>query len=156
MAIFFRKDIKNNSCWIAQKILSKEVKQVLQRRGRCTRTATPLGKLYCRYFWNFLSELYLNIVSMDRYQILWLLSSGEVVGYKEEKHIPKIQKEGEILKQMRVFEIVKSNCWDLKCFSVGKNCPLGKRMIKDFIKTKCWNIGWLSFIYRDGHRALLH
>ena len=30
--ILFKKDIKNNTCWIAQKILSKEVKQV-QRGG---------------------------------------------------------------------------------------------------------------------------
>ena len=41
---FFRKDIKSNSRCIAQKILSKEVKQVPQRRGRCERVATELAK----------------------------------------------------------------------------------------------------------------
>ena len=38
-ANFLRIGIKNNSCWIAQNILSKEVKQVLQRRGGGTGVA---------------------------------------------------------------------------------------------------------------------
>ena len=33
LAVFFRIDIKNNSWRIAQKILSKKVKQILQRKG---------------------------------------------------------------------------------------------------------------------------
>lgn len=40
---FFRKDIKSNSRCIAQKILSKEVKQV-QRGGRGTRVARELAE----------------------------------------------------------------------------------------------------------------
>ena len=45
-------------------------------------------------------ECCLNCVSMDKCQLLWLLRSGEVVGYKVEIPIPDpwILKEGELLK----------------------------------------------------------
>ena len=39
----------------------------------------PLAKFYCTYFQNILSMFFLNAVSMDRYQIRWLLSSGKGV-----------------------------------------------------------------------------
>ena len=42
--MFFEKDIKSNSHWIAQKILSKQVKQELQRKSRGTRVAMELTK----------------------------------------------------------------------------------------------------------------
>ena len=77
---------KNNSTWIAQNILSKEVKQLLQRRGGGTGIAMKLLKKtkwtiskISRYFRNILSEFCVNGLSMDRYQIRWLLSSGKVV-----------------------------------------------------------------------------
>ena len=41
---FFRVDVKNNSCWIAQNILSEKVRQVKQRRGGETRVAMKLQK----------------------------------------------------------------------------------------------------------------
>ena len=58
-----------------------------------------LRKLHCRHFGDILSEFCLNGVSMDRCQLLWLLRSGKVVGYKVEIFIPDpwILKEGEIL-----------------------------------------------------------
>lgn len=60
-----------------------------------------LGTLNYRYLCYFPSEFCLNSVSIDRYQILRFLSSREVVGYKEEKPIPKpsILKEGELLRK---------------------------------------------------------
>ena len=86
LAHFPRAGIKSNSHWIAQNILSKEIKQILQRRGRETGVAMellkksePLAKFYCTYFQNILSMFFLNAVSMDRYQIRWLLSSGKGV-----------------------------------------------------------------------------
>ena len=59
----------------------------MQRRGGGTGVAMellkkqsePLVKLYCIIFHNILSEFFLNGVSMDRYQIRWLLGSGKVV-----------------------------------------------------------------------------
>ena len=42
--IFFRIDKKNCSCWVVQKILSKKVRRVLQRRGGGTRVAMELQK----------------------------------------------------------------------------------------------------------------
>ena len=46
-----------------------------------------------------MSELYLTGVSVDRCQLLWLLSSGKVVQYKAEIPISDllILKEGEVL-----------------------------------------------------------
>ena len=41
-------------------------------------------KIHCRHFHDILSEFCLNGVSMDRCQLLWLLRSGKVVGYKVE------------------------------------------------------------------------
>ena len=84
---FLRISIKNNSSCITQNILRKEVKQVLQRRAGGTwlrwncwrKLSEPVAKFYCRYFYNILSEFYLNGISMDRYQIGWLLSSRKVV-----------------------------------------------------------------------------
>ena len=76
LAHFLRIGIKNNSSYIAQNILSKEVKQVLQKRGGGTELAMellkktkPLAKLYCRYFHNIRCEFCLNGVRMDRIQI---------------------------------------------------------------------------------------
>ena len=59
----------------------------------------PLRKLYCRHFHDILSEFCLNGVSMDRCQLLWLLGSGKVVGYKEKipDPDPLILKEEEVL-----------------------------------------------------------
>ena len=57
----------------------------------------PLAKLYCRYFHNVLNELCLNGVSMDKYQIWWLLNSGKVIGAVIPIPKPRILEEGEIL-----------------------------------------------------------
>ena len=59
----------------------------------------PFRKLYCRHFHDTLSEFCLNFVLMDRCQLLWLLCSGKVVGYKVEIPIPDpcLLKEGEVL-----------------------------------------------------------
>ena len=56
-------------------------------------------KIHCRHFHDILSEFCLNGVSIDRCQLLWLLRSGKVVGYKVEIPIPDpwILKEGEVL-----------------------------------------------------------
>ena len=43
------------------------------------KTKSAISKPYCRYFHNILSQFCLNDVSMDKYQIRWLLSSGKVV-----------------------------------------------------------------------------
>ena len=48
----------------------------------------PLQKLYCGHFHNILSECCLNGVSMDRCQLMSLLRSGKVVGYKVDIPIP--------------------------------------------------------------------
>ena len=59
----------------------------------------PLRKLYCRYFYDILSQFGLNGVLMDIYQLLWLLHSGKVVKYKVQIPIPNpwILKEEEVL-----------------------------------------------------------
>ena len=55
-----------------------------------------LRKLYCRHFEDILSQFCLKGVSIDRCQLLWLLRSGKVVGYKVDIRIldPWILKEG--------------------------------------------------------------
>ena len=62
-------------------------------------TNEPLRKLYCKHFHDILSEFCFNGVSMDKCQLLWLLRSGRVVGYKVQTPIPDswILEEGEIL-----------------------------------------------------------
>ena len=54
-------------------------------------------------------SIYLNGVSMDRCQLLWLLHSKKVVGYYVEIPFPDtwILKEGEVL-QMKVAEVTQS------------------------------------------------
>ena len=60
--IFSEMTKKNYSWWIVQKILSKNLKQVLQRRGEGTRVTMKLQKnqsdllrkLYCRHFYDIL------------------------------------------------------------------------------------------------------
>ena len=57
-----------------------------------------LRKLYCRHFPDILSEFCFNGVSMERWQLLWLLRSGKVVRYKAEiPPDPYILKDGEVL-----------------------------------------------------------
>ena len=48
----------------------------------------PIRKLYCRHFHDILSEFYLNGVSVDRCQFIWLICSGKADGYKVEKRNP--------------------------------------------------------------------
>ena len=88
---FFRINIMNNSWWIAHITLCKKVKWILERRSgelqwNCKKTqqSEPLRKLYCRRFHDILSEFCLNGVSMGRCQLLWLLRSEKVIGYKVE------------------------------------------------------------------------
>ena len=108
LANFFRIDIKNNSWWIAQKILSKWKLSRYYRGGvkrqelqwNCKRKQTePLRKLYCGHFQDILNQFCLKGVSIDRCQLLWLLRSGKVVGYKVEIPIlnPWILREGKAL-----------------------------------------------------------
>ena len=115
---FFRINIRKNSWRIAQKILSKKVKQALKRRGGGTGVAMelqkkpqsePLRKLYCIRFHDTLSEFCLNGFSMDRCQLLWLLDYGKVVGYKVEVPIPDpwMLKEREVLAN-EDFQVSKS------------------------------------------------
>ena len=94
---FFENRLKSNFWWIAQKRFSKKVKQVLQRRrgeGRsCNRTAKEnkmnyYENSYCRHFHDILSEFCLNGVFMNGFQLLWLLRSRKVVGYKIDIPIP--------------------------------------------------------------------
>ena len=68
----------------------------------------PVRKHNCRHFRDILNEFYLNVVSMERCQLLWLLRSGKVVGYNLEIPVldPWILKEGEVLEN----EVTISNC----------------------------------------------
>ena len=50
----------------------------------------PLRKLYCRHFYNILKQVCLNGVLMGICQLLWLLRSRKVVGYKVEISIPNL------------------------------------------------------------------
>ena len=43
---------------------------------------------YCRHFHDILSEFCLNGVFMNGFQLLWLLRSRKVVGYKIDIPIP--------------------------------------------------------------------
>ena len=58
-----------------------------------------LRKLYCRHFPDILSEFCFNGVSMENWQLLWLLRSGKIVRYKVEIPLPDpyILKDGEVL-----------------------------------------------------------
>ena len=102
LANFFGIHIKDNSCWIAQNILNKEVKEALHRRG--WEAGVAIAKLYCRYFHNILNEFYLNGVSIDRCQVWWLLVLERRLRYKAVVPIlkPWILKEGEILNKWRL------------------------------------------------------
>ena len=66
----------------------------------CKRNQSELlRKLYCRHFYDILRKFCLNGVLMSICQLLWLLRSRKVVGYKVEISIPNpwILKEGEVL-----------------------------------------------------------
>ena len=62
----------------------------------------PFAKLYCRYFYNILSEFCFNGVSMGRYQIKWLLSSRKVA------EVQALDSgKGRKTKQMKVVKLIK-------------------------------------------------
>ena len=50
--------------------------------------SVPLRKLCCRHFHNILIEFCLNGVSVDSFELFWLLCSGKVVVCKVEIPIP--------------------------------------------------------------------
>ena len=82
----FSEDRKNNSRWIAQKMLRKRVTQVLQRKGERT------GVAIFTIFWvTFVLMVFQWTGVSSRF--------GKVVGYKVEIPIPDlwILKEGEVL-----------------------------------------------------------
>ena len=63
--------------------------------SNCKRNQSePLQNVYCGLFYDIL-----NGVLMGIFQLLWLLRSGKVVGYKVEISIPNtwILKDGEVL-----------------------------------------------------------
>ena len=103
----FSEMTKNCSWWIVQKILSKKVKQV-HREGverqelqwNCKRNQSELlRKLYCRHFYDILKYFCLNGVFMNICQLLCLLRSRKVVGYKVQISISNLWslKVGEVL-----------------------------------------------------------
>ena len=106
---FLRLYINNSSWLMAQKIINKKVQQVLQRRSREIGVVMELQKktkwTMIKTLHDILSEFCLNGVSMDKCQLLWLLRSGKVAGYKVEMSIsdPWILKEGEVL--------ANEGCW---------------------------------------------
>ena len=85
LAHFLRVDIQNNSSWIVRNMLSKEVKEVLEERGRVIGAAMELLKKTKRAISKTLLPIFAQYsewvlsysVSMDRYQIRWLLTSLE-------------------------------------------------------------------------------
>ena len=85
LAHFLRVDIQNNSSWIARNMLSKEIKEVLQERGWVTGVAMELlkkikraiSKTLLSIFSQYSERVLSYSVSMDRYQIRWLLTSLE-------------------------------------------------------------------------------
>ena len=85
------------------KILSRYYRRGLkgqELQWNCkTNQGEPLQKIYFRHFHNILSKFCLNVVSMDRCQILWLVRSRKVVGCKVEMPFPNpwVLKEGEVL-----------------------------------------------------------
>ena len=84
-----------------------EAQELHQKKTKENKSET-VRKHYCRHFRDIRNEFYLNVFSMDRCQLLWLLRSGKVVGYKVEILIldPWILKEGEILEN----EVTIANC----------------------------------------------
>ena len=141
MANFFRINIENNSWWIAQKLVSKKVKEYLQRRTEgtwvamdCNRNQSePLQKLYCRYFHDILS---FNGVSIDGKFLMesWLNIRREL--------IPCILKEGKVLANEGC-RVNKIHRWDL-VFRGWKKLPTGKENEKRYHKDQmliywlCW------------------
>ena len=71
LANFLRIGIKNNSRWIAQNILSKEVKQVVQRRGRGCNGIAKESK--AKHLPNFTVDIFtLFRVSFDLMVFRWI------------------------------------------------------------------------------------
>ena len=70
----------------------------------------PLGKFYCSYFNDILIEFCLVGVSMDRYQIWWLLSSGKVVGvWRRDTFSWDLDfSNGRGTKHMKIVEVIES------------------------------------------------